>query len=145
MLAGRIGRAIAEALGLAAAVLLVYALLLAFPEGGVVGFSRARGHLENALPYLPASLALYAAVLVMSCGIGIPLGVFMGSARLRMSAWIGTLLLVPLLSAPAFWLAHLVIYAGVDRWEIPMIPMADSGGRALPGSCGSTPGWLEFW
>ncbi|MFV1994167.1 MAG: ABC transporter permease subunit [Verrucomicrobiales bacterium] len=137
--------AIAAALGLAVSVLFVYASLLVIAEGSAAGISGARGYLEDAAAYLPASLALYGVVLVMSCGIGVPLGVLLGSARLRVSAWVGMLLLVPLLSAPALWLAHLVIYAGVDRWEIPMIPMGEPASGATHGLFAAAPGWIGFW
>ncbi|MEM8953614.1 MAG: ABC transporter permease subunit [Verrucomicrobiota bacterium] len=84
---------------------------------------------------IPASLALYGMALVLSVGLGIPLGCWWGERRWGWLAGLASFFVAVVVAIPAFWLAAMGVYSLGNVLALPVL--ADAGGR------GWWPGWWQ--
>jgi ABC-type dipeptide/oligopeptide/nickel transport system permease component len=79
------------------------------------------GNLRAIWERLPSSLGLYGLAMIISCGFGIPLGIWWGGMRWKSAAALVYLEVAMLISIPAFWLATLSIRHVADLMQLPIL------------------------
>lgn len=79
------------------------------------------GNLRAIWACLPPSLGLYGVAMIISCGFGIPLGIWWGGMRWKSAAALVYLVVAVLISIPAFWLATLSIRQVADLMQLPIL------------------------
>lgn len=70
------------------------------------------------LPALVYSVTILALALILSYGLGVPLGIVLGRYRMVWTQVLGHSLISIALAIPAFWVAYVVLYYTITDWGI---------------------------
>tara|TARA_R110002096_G_scaffold316010_13_gene510406 strand:+ start:1699 stop:2571 length:873 start_codon:yes stop_codon:yes gene_type:complete len=70
------------------------------------------------LPALVYSVTILALALILSYGLGVPLGIVLGRYRMLWTQVLGHSLISITLAIPAFWVAYVVLYYSIADWGI---------------------------